>query len=220
MEACMQGVGTWRTWRGAAVLAALVAIAAVLFTLSRGDLASATPSSSLVVNEVYGGGGNSGATLTNDFIELANRSNAAVTVDGWSVQYHSGSATGSWQTTPLTGSIPAGGIYLVGESQGTGGTQPLPATQASGTIAMSATSGSVALVHGTAALTCTDSPSCQAASIDLVGYGTAGSSETARATGASNTQSVARSSADDSDNNANDFTAGTPTPGAANDGDT
>ena len=196
----MRRVGTWRTRRGAAALAALIALAAVLFTLSKGDVASATPSSSLVVNEVYGGGGNSGATLTNDFIELANRSNAAVTVDGWSVQYHSGSATGSWQTTPLTGSIPAGGIYLVGESQGTSGTQALPPTQASGTIAMSATSGTVALVHGTDALTCTDSTSCQAASTDLVGYGTAVISETAPATGASNTQSVARSSAPDSDN--------------------
>ncbi|HEY1567510.1 MAG TPA: hypothetical protein VGF68_10850, partial [Solirubrobacteraceae bacterium] len=76
------------------MLAALVAIAAVLFTLSRGDLASATPSSALVINEVYGGGGNSGATLTNDFIEVANRSTAAVPADGWSVQYHSGSASG------------------------------------------------------------------------------------------------------------------------------
>jgi uncharacterized protein len=214
----MRRVGTWRTRRGAAALAALVALAAVLFSLSRGDVASATPSSSLVINEVYGGGGNSGATLTNDFIELANRSSAAVTVDGWSVQYHSGSATGGWQTTPLTGLIPAGGIYLVGESQGTGGTQSLPPTQASGTIAMSATSGTVALVNGTDALTCTDSTSCQAASTDLVGYGTAVINETAPATGASNTQSVARSSAPDDDNNANDFTAGTPTPGAADDG--
>src|ERR1700742_4852897 len=218
MEACMRRVGTWRTRRGAAALAALVALAAVLFTLSRGDVAAATPSSSLVVNEVYGGGGNSGATLTNDFIELANRGNAAVTVDGWSVQYHSGSATGSWQTTPLTGSIPAGGIYLVGESQGTGGTQSLPPTQASGTIAMSATSGTVALVHGTDALTCTDSASCEAASTDLVGYGTAVINETAPVTGASNPKSVARSSSPDTDNNSSDFTAGNPTPGTANGG--
>src|SRR6201995_2494469 len=121
MEACMHRAGTWRTRRGGALLAALVAIAAVLFTLSRGQVASATPSTALVINEVYGGGGNSGATLTNDFIEVANRSTAAVTVDGWSVQYHSGSATGSWQTTTLSGSIPAGGFYLVGEAQGSGG---------------------------------------------------------------------------------------------------
>src|ERR1700744_3944839 len=170
-------------------------------------------SSGAVINEVYGGGGNSGATLTNDFIEVANRSPSAADVDGWSVQYHSGSATGTWQTTALSGTVPAGGIYLVGESQGTGGTQALPPTQASGTIAMSATSGTVALVHGTDALTCTDSASCEAASTDLVGYGTAAISETAPATGASNTQSVARSSSPDTDNNSSDFTAGNPTPG-------
>src|SRR6201986_1395973 len=178
MEACMQRVGTWRTRRGAVVLAALVAIAAGLFTRSRRQEASATPSSALVINEVYGGGGNSGATLTNDFIEVANRSTSAADVDGWSVQYHSGSAPGTWQPTALSGPVPAGGIYLVGESQGTGGTQALPPTQASGTIAMSATAGTVALVHGTDALTCTDSASCESDSTDLVGYGTAGISET------------------------------------------
>ena len=96
----MQRVGTWRTRRGAAVLAALVAIAAVLFTLSRGQEASATLSSALVVNEVYGGGGNSGATLTNDFIELANPGTAAVALDGWSVQYTRAAPRDSWQVTP------------------------------------------------------------------------------------------------------------------------
>jgi predicted extracellular nuclease len=74
--------------------------------------ADATPSTALVVNEVYGGGGNSGATLTNDFIELTNRSSAAVSVDGWSVQYHSGGATGAWQATPLTGSIAPGAVSI------------------------------------------------------------------------------------------------------------
>lgn len=73
---------------------------------------------SVVINEVYGGGGNSGATYTNDFIELTNRSDAAVSLDGWSVQYHSGGATGTWQVTPLSGSIAPGGFYLVGEAKG------------------------------------------------------------------------------------------------------
>ena len=75
---------------------------------------TAAPSSGIVVNEVYGGGGNSGATYKNDFIELRNRGTAPVSVDGWSAQYHAATGTGAWQATPLTGSIPAGGIYLVG----------------------------------------------------------------------------------------------------------
>ena len=200
--------------RVALVLGGLALAAAIL--LGGASPGAAAPSSGIVVNEVYGGGGNSGATYTSDFVELRNRGSAPVSVDGWSVQYHSGGATGAWQVTPLTGSIAPGAIYLVGEAQGTGGTQPLPTAQATGTIAMSATSGTVAVVNATAALTCSDSAACQAASVDLVGYGTAAINEAAPATGASNTDSVQRKDAADSDNNAGDFTSGAPTPGATN----
>jgi hypothetical protein len=215
----MLGARFWHARRNVVVLM-VAAVAAVGLLLTGGGQASATPSAGLVVNEVYGGGGNSGATLTNDFIEIANRGSTAASVDGWSVQYHSGSATGAWQVTQLSGSIPAGGLYLVGESQGAGGTQSLPPTQASGSIAMSATAGTVALVNGAAALACADSASCEAASQDLVGYGTATINETSPAAGASNTQSVQRSDQPDSDTNSADFTAAAPTPGAANGGST
>src|ERR1700684_3298194 len=89
-------------------------------------------SSGVVLNEVYGGGGNSGATLTNDFIELANAGSGAVALDGWSVQYISASpgATTTWQVTPLTGSVSGGGLYLIGEAGGTGGTTGLAPTHA------------------------------------------------------------------------------------------
>ncbi|MGI8329260.1 lamin tail domain-containing protein [Actinomadura scrupuli] len=187
--------------------------------VAAGAPASATPSASVVVNEVYGGGGNSGATYTNDFIELANRGETAVSLAGWSVQYHSGGATGAWQVTPLSGSIPPGGVYLVGEAPGAGGTQPLPAPQATGTISMSATSGTVALVSNATALTCADSASCQSGSVDLVGYGTAALRETAPAGGASNTDSVQRNGRPDSDDNSGDLFAAAPTPGAANPSD-
>ena len=89
--------------------------------------AAAAPSSGLVVNEVYGGGGNSGATYTNDFIELRNRGTAAVEprrlVGAVPLRP---ARRGSWQVTPLSGSIAPGAIYLVAEAAGTGGTQPLP----------------------------------------------------------------------------------------------
>jgi len=39
----------------------------------------------IVISQVYGGGGNSGATLKNDFIELFNSGNAPVTITGWSL---------------------------------------------------------------------------------------------------------------------------------------
>lgn len=185
--------------------------------------ASAAPSSGPVVNEAYGGGGNSGATLKNDFIELANRASSAQPVDGWSVQYISAAPgpTTTWSVTPLTGLIPAGGRYLVGEAAGAGGTADLPPTQATGSTNMSGTSGTVALVNSSTALTCKTAADCaaDASVVDLVGYGTALIHEgAADAPATANTTSAQRSATADTDNNGTDFTAAEPTPGAANGG--
>lgn len=70
--------------------AALGALALGALVLSAPTTAHAEPSAGVVVNEVYGGGGNSGATLTHDFIELANRGTDPVDLTGWSVQYTPG----------------------------------------------------------------------------------------------------------------------------------
>ena len=61
----------------------------------------AAPSTTVVVSQVYGGGGNAGATYTHDFIELFNRGSSVVSLNGWSVQYASSAGT-SWQRTNLT----------------------------------------------------------------------------------------------------------------------
>ncbi len=47
----------------------------------------AAVSTNVVISQVYGGGGNSGATYTHDFIELFNRGGSPVSLAGWSVQY-------------------------------------------------------------------------------------------------------------------------------------
>src|SRR6185369_11166452 len=100
----------------------------------------------------------------NDFVELANAGAAAYDLSGYSVQYLPGSpsASSKWQATALTGAIAPGGRYLVSESAGTGGTTPLPAADASGSIAMSGTSGTIALVNGTTPLTCITAADCTA----------------------------------------------------------
>ncbi|MFI5174839.1 MAG: lamin tail domain-containing protein, partial [Terriglobia bacterium] len=102
-------------------------------------------SSSIVISQVYGGGGNSGATFKNDFIELYNRGGVAVDVSGWSVQYASsaGAFSASLKTN-LTGIIQPGHYYLVQEAAGAGGTVNLPTPDATGSIAMSATGAKVA----------------------------------------------------------------------------
>ena len=73
----------------------------------------------VTISQVYGGGGNSGAPLKSDFIELHNNGTSAVSLSGWSVQYASATGT-SWQVTTLSGSIAPGGYYLVKEADGAG----------------------------------------------------------------------------------------------------
>ncbi|MEI9999294.1 MAG: DNRLRE domain-containing protein [Verrucomicrobiota bacterium] len=167
-------------------------------------------STTVMISQVYGGGGNSGATYKNDFIELHNISSTAVNVSTWSVQY--AAATGnSWQVTTLSGSIAPGGYYLVQESAGTGGTTSLPAPDASGSIAMSSTAGKVAVVSSTTALNVADPTTA----VDLVGYGTANGFEgSGAAPTLTNTTSDSRkdNGSTDTDNNVQDFTAGTVTP--------
>lgn len=168
-------------------------------------------STTVVISQVYGGGGNSGATYKNDFIELYNLSAAPVSITGWSVQY--ASATGSsWQKTNLTGTIQPGHYYLIREAAGSGGSVNLPTPDATGSIAMSATAGKVALVNNSTTL----SGTCPAGAsiVDFVGYGSANCSENAPTATLSNTTAAIRKDAGstDTDNNSADFVVGFPTP--------
>ncbi|MVM30648.1 hypothetical protein GO755_11455 [Spirosoma sp. HMF4905] len=178
---------------------------------SKGNLAP-TVSANIVISQVYGGGGNAGATYKNDFIELFNRGNTPVNIDGWSVQYASSSGT-SWQVTNLSGTIQPGRYYLVQESIGSGGTVNLPTPDAIGTIALSGTAGKVALVSVPTAL----SGSCAAGAnvVDFVGFGTANCFEGSGPTPApSNTTAILRGSngCTETDNNSSDFATGAPNP--------
>lgn len=167
----------------------------------------------ITISQVYGGGGNVGATYTNDFIELYNAGTTPIDLTGWSVQYAATSGT-SWQRTNLSGSIQPGGSYLIQESLGSGGTTPLPTPDASGTIAMSATAGKVALVNSATTL----SGSCPLGGsvIDFVGFGSATNcSETTPTSNLSNTTAAIRKGGGsvDTDNNSSDFTTtSAPTP--------
>lgn len=167
----------------------------------------------VVVSQVYGGGGNSGATLRNDFVELFNNGSDPVDLNGWTVQYAS-SGGSSWNRTTLSGSIAAGGYFIVQEAAGSGGTVDLPTPDSIGTIAMSGSAGKVALVNSTTALvgTC---PSTDATLVDLVGYGSSASCALGSPTGnLSNTTAAVRKEdgcINTSNNNA-DFSITAPTP--------
>jgi hypothetical protein len=174
--------------------------------------AVAAPSAKVVVNQLYGGGGNSGSLFSNDFIELFNDDDTTVNLAGWSVQYNSAAGSGSWQVTPLSGSIPPHGYFLIQEAVGASPNTPLPTPDVVGSIAMSATSGKVLLSNSTVALTGANPAGPTV--IDIVGYSpTATGFEAAPAPVLTNSTADARTpDGHDTNNNSADFTAGAPNP--------
>lgn len=165
----------------------------------------------VVISQVYGGGGNSGAIYKNDFIEVFNAGGAPVSLAGWSVQYASTTGT-SWAVTNLPSfNLQPGQYLLVQQAAGAGGTTNLPTPDVIGTIAMGGTGGKVALVSSTTALTGAN-PS-GGALVDLVGVGTANGFETAPTAAISNSTAALRKGKTagindgcvDTDNNSLDF---------------
>ncbi|MCA1554987.1 MAG: lamin tail domain-containing protein, partial [Chloroflexi bacterium] len=183
---------------------------------------AATPaqavSTTVVISQVYGGGGNTSAIYRNDFIELFNRGTVSQSLNGWSVQYASSTSTNTnFIVTALSNvTLAPGQYYLVQESSGGTVGAVLPAPDATGSINLSATTGKVALVNTTAALVLsgTGCPSF-ATIVDFIGYGTANCNEGgSNAPAPSNTTAALRiaSGCTDTDNNSSDFTAGAPNP--------
>ena len=173
--------------------------------------------STVVVSQVFAGGGNSGASFTNDFVELLNRTTAPVDLTGWTVQYATAAGT-SWQTSALAGTIQPGRYYLVqlGSTAAVGG--PLPSPDATGTTNLAASGGKVALVRDATALTCgATAGSCSATATveDLVGYGSATDYEgSGPAPALSSTTAAVRPEGGcvDTDVNSADFSAAPPSP--------
>lgn len=167
----------------------------------------------VVISQSYGGGGNSGATYTHDFIEIFNSGDAPADLTNWTVQYAS-AAGSTWQTTELSGTLQPGQYYLIQQAAGNGGTTPLPTPDATGSIAMAGSNGKVALVSSTTALTgtCPTDPSIQ----DLLGISSTAScyEGAGPAPAISNTTAALRANAGctDTDDNAADFTTEAPAP--------
>jgi predicted extracellular nuclease len=182
----------------------------------------------VVISQVYGGGGNAGAPFTHDFVELHNLSETAVSLEGWSVQYASATGTGNLgatatQLTELTGTIPPGGYFLVQEgsvASPNGVALPTPDLIDPAPIAMSATAGKVALVDISTTLGCNGgSAPCSSTAlshiVDLVGYGNANVFEGAAPAPAPSNATAAIRAHDgntDTDNNGADFSVLTPNP--------
>jgi len=184
---------------------------------------SAFAQTRLVISQMYGGGGNSGAPYTYDFLELYNPTGSSISLAGYSVQY-AAATSASWNEVALPSvSVAAGHYFLIQAAAGTtvtGINLPVtpdfvvPATGSTGNaLNFSATAGKVGIVANTTPLTV----ACPASSayVDLIGYGaTANCYEgTGPAPAPSNTTTDIRTSlTTDNINNATDFSTGTPTP--------
>ena len=173
-------------------------------------------SADIVISQIYGGGGNTGAPYTHDFIELFNRGTTTGKPNGWSVQYARTTLTGNYgatstQLTELPNlSLAPGEYFLIQEAGGTTGVVlPAPDVIDPTPIAMSGTGGKVALVTSTASLGCNGgSTPCNAAQLalikDLVGYYGANFFEGAPTPTLSNTTAALRNTngCAETDNNA------------------
>ena len=173
-----------------------------------------TVTAQVVINEVYGGGGNIGAPYSNDFVELFNPSGSAVALTLSSVQYQSpGSNTWSVVGTLALATVPANGYYLIQLGSGGANGSALPTPDLTGSATnLNSSAGKVVLVGQVAAL----ANGCPGAYLDLVGYGTTSAPCNEGAQNApvpGNTTSIQRVvDGFDSNENSDDFTNLTPTP--------
>ncbi len=161
----------------------LILLAALVAAVAAVAPAAHAASPSIVISQVYGGGGNANAPYANDYVELFNRGTTTVPIDGWSIQYASATGTGNFgatttMITPLSGAIGPGGYLLVQEASNAAVGDPLPPPflTDSSPIAMAAGAGKVALTTTASSLGCNGgSTACTAEAlaqiVDLVGYG-------------------------------------------------
>jgi hypothetical protein len=190
-----------------------------LYTLLLLVIVSVSAQSQVVISQVYGGGGNASATYTNDFVELFNKGAADVDISGYSVQYAAASASPTWAVCAIpAGTTIASGKYFLIKLAGSAVGIALPSTDldaSTGTspINLSATKGHVALVNNSTALV---GALVTTGYVDLIGYGTATSFETAAfpTTGTNNTLSFQRGNngCTDTNNNSTDFALGSVNP--------
>jgi MYXO-CTERM domain-containing protein len=180
----------------------------------------------LVISALYGGGGNSGAVVNHDFVELFNRSNKDVGTKGLSLQYGSaardfGSPTAdggpSVDILPLPDMvIPAGAYLLVSlATSNADAGAPIPTPDITGSLSLAATNGKIALANVTTGLGCGATRCNTPAIVDMVGYGTSSDFEGSAAVpvlSAANGAARKAAGCTDTNDNAADFDVAAPAP--------
>lgn len=166
------------------LLGTLATITAGIFCYANFTRAADSCNDHIIISQIYGGGGNSGAVYKNDFIELYNPTENDIPIDDWSVQYVS--ATGNFPATSsgttvrtnlLHGKIKAKTYFLLQEKSFSDEGQPLENPDNLGFINLAADKGKIALVSSTTLISSENDPLIE----DFVIY-----------SGGSNTKSIFR----------------------------
>jgi len=169
-----------------------------------------------IISQIYAAGGNNGAVLNTDYVELFNPTGNTLTLNNYSIQYASaGGATISTVTVlPATITLAPGQYYLIAASAGdTGAALPVTPDTPDTNIAFGASAGKVALVSSTTKL----SAACNTSDptvVDFIAYGSGTNcSLTSPAPAPSTTKADLRSNVCTITNNSGmEFVAGTPAP--------
>ena len=178
------------------------------------------PERPILISQIYGGGGNSGALYKNDYIVLHNDNYKPMSLNGWSIQYAAAAGT-HYSCALLSGEIAAGGYFLIQlTSNGSNGISlPVPDIIPTNQIDMATSAGKVALVMSTNILTSSSillNPDLS----DFVGYGSTANQYNGHGPTAAPSNTMAIHRKDDgrlnTGENANDFEVGTPAPQNSN----
>lgn len=176
-------------------------------------------STTVVISQVYGGGGSASGIYNADYVELHNVSNVDQDISDYKLFY--GSSAGNLAATatnafvfPASTVIPAGGYLLIATVAGVG-ISPLPVTaDLTFTLNISSTNGKIALGTPDMVSNATLAAQPGGSVIDFVGYGTANESETAACPALTSTNAAFRNNNGclDTDNNSTNFTVASPNP--------
>ena len=195
----------------AALTGATLMIAGVAVTPAHANPAG----TDLVISEVFGAGGNNGALVNADFVELYNPTDAPIDLNGLSIHYRALAGASGGAPYALAGEVPAHGSWLIqmGAVGANGAALPTPDSVASPAFSMAGPGGQVYLLHGTTEITTNGNTVGNPLVVDMVGLNNSTSFEAASGPTTTGDLSANRDAAGaDTDNNSVDFTLAAPTP--------
>lgn len=169
----------------------------------------------LVIQQLYGAGGLTGAAYTNDFVVLLNRCSSTVDLTGLTLQHAATTTVPFSVIASPSGTLGAGAYYLIAGAVGGPNGASLPPPDLVATFNFNSTNGKLVLVASSMALTGCPAPGTY---VDLVQYGP-GTENCFEGTGFTSTvippvgaAHRAAQGCQDTDNNNTDFAAAPPDP--------